>query len=302
MCDFAVFLCCLNNNNIYCLEYSCLIISLLISPSYILGLLSIKWDLVTFLCEIFYSINITVSIFVIFIISIVIYSTKFGKITTNDFNISFLSLSIITIFIFIYLFLSNLYCSIQIFKDYIDFKNNKNNNYVSISSSLEKKKLKIIIKLKSTWICLSISTLLPTILSFINILLWISIYYRISFKIYCSFNKIIRKELREQKKNNKQFIEFKENSNTEKNIDKNKDKNNQNLKNIITVVIEKDRHPGENKILSNGRISTKNNIKYYNKQEDNNNKIKNNGEYCPSDFVSSERNIQKSNNNRPISE
>ena len=267
-----------------------------------LMVLFIKWDLVKFLCEIFYSINITISIFVIFIISLVIYSTKVGKITTDDFNQSFISLSMIAIFIYIYLFLSDSYCSFQIIKDYIDFKNNKNNNYGSISSSLEKKKLKIIIKSKLTWILLSISTLLPTILSFINIFFWISIYYRISFKIYCSFNEIIRKELREQRKNNKQFIEFKENSKTENNIDNNKDKNNQNLKNIINVVIEKDRHPGENKILSNGRISTKNNNKYYNKQEDNNNKIKNNGEYCPSDFVSSERNFQKSNNNHPMSE
>lgn len=299
MCDCATFLCCLNNNNIYCLEYSCLIISLLISPTYIIGLFFIKWDLVKFLCEIFYSINITISIFVIFIISLVIYSTKLGKISINEFNKSFTSLSMIAIIIFIYLFLSNSYCSFQIFKDYFDFKIKYDNKYGSISFS-EKKNLKLFIKLKSTWIFLSISTLLPSILSFVNILFWISIYYRISFKIYCSFNKVIRKELREQKKKNKQFMEFQEN-NSVNSTEKNKDKNNQNQKNnIITVVIEKDRHPGEKKSLSNGRIYTKNNNIYYSKQEDKNNNNKNNGEYCSSDIVSSERNFQKSNNNNPI--
>ena len=299
MCDFAIFLCCLNNNKIYCLEYSCLIISLLIAPSYILGLFFIKWELVEFLCEIFYSINIAISFFVIFLISLVIYSTKSKKIFTNEFNKSFISLSIIAIIIFIYLFLSNLYCSFQIFKVYIDFKNNNNKIYRNISSSSEKKKLKTYIRLKSTWILLSMSTLIPSILTFVNILFWISVYYRISFRIYCSFNKVIRKELREQKRKNKQFIKFQEN-NSVNNIDKNKDKSNQNHKNIITVVIEKDRHPGEKKNLSNGRISTKNNNKYYNKQEDFNDKNKNSG--VQFDIISSERNYQKNNNSHSILE
>ena len=293
MNDCAIFLCCLNNNKIYCLEYTCLIISILIFPLNLLGLLEIKWVLIKFYCEIIYSINITISVFVIFIISLVIYSTNIGKIVTNEYYKSFISISLMSIFIFIYLFITYSLCSFQIFKDYINIHINNiyNNNYYS--SKIEKQKLKDILKLKITWIILCISTLLPIILSFINILIWISIYYRIYFRIYCSFNKEIRKELREQRKKNKQFKKLEEN-NSINDINKNKEKN---IKNFVCVVNEKDKHPIGSGFISNEGAYTKNNSN--NNINNNTNKIHKNyqkKQSNQSNIISSERNFEKSNN------
>ena len=119
MFDFAIFLCCFNNIRIYCLEYTCLITTILIFPFNLLGLIIINWDFIDFLYEIIYSINITILIFCIFIISLTIYSTKTGKITTNDFYKPFTSISLIAISIFVYLFISYGLSAYGIFKDYI---------------------------------------------------------------------------------------------------------------------------------------------------------------------------------------
>ena len=291
MCDCAIFLCCLNLYRIYCLEYACLIISIIIFPLNIFGIFILKWEVIKLFCEIIYSINIPISIFIIFLISLIIYSTKIGKINTSELNKPFTYITIMSISLSIYLFLSYSFCSYQIFKDYLTFVKKNKFQPPSIEIDILKKKL----KLNITWGFLCISTLLPTVLSFINILFWISIYYRISFKIYCSFNKEIRKELREQRRKNRQFNELKEN-NSMNEIDTNKeDKNKKVPKNIISVIIEKDRHPGASGILSNGEIFLKNNI---NINKLNINSIpKNNEEYNQSDNNSSSaRNLGKIDN------
>ena len=291
MCDCAIFLCCLNLFRIYCLEYACLIISIIIFPLNVFGIFMIKWEVIKLFCEIIYSINIPISIFVIFLISLILYSTKIGKINTSELNKPFTYISIMSICLSIYVFLSYSFCSYQIFKDYLTFvKKNNSKNSPSIENEILNTKLKVNI----TWIFLSISTLLPNLLSFINIFLWISIYYRISFKIYCSFNKEIRKELREQRRKNRQFKELKEN-NSMNDIDTNKeDKNKKIPKNIISVIIEKDRHPGASGILSNGELFLKNNI---NINKLNINSIQKNEDYNQSDNNSSSaRNLGKIDN------
>ena len=290
MFDFAIFLCCFNNKRIYCLEYTCLITSILIFPLNLLGLIIINWDFIDFLYEIIYSINITILIFCIFIISLTIYSTKTGKITTNDFYKPFTSISLIAISIFVYLFISYGLSTYGIFKDYIRILKQ---NYDGLSYS-QKKKAKKIIKLKSAWIYISISTIIPTLISIINILLWISIYLRIDYRIYCSFNKEIRKELREQRKKNLEFKELQEN-NSVNDMEKNKDKSKEN--NFASVIIEKSKNP---KSSSNGIIYMKDVRQYINNKESigsknsiYKNKIK---EYNKSDDVSSNRNLEKNAN------
>ena len=278
MCDLAIFLCCLNSFRIYCLEYSCLIFSLLIFPFNLLGIIVINWNLISFYCEILYSINITICIFSIFVISIVLYSTKIGKVVSNDFYKPFSSISLIAIFVFIYLLLTYSLSSYQIFKDYMK----KSVYYKKISNS-QRQKIKHFLELKSTWILLFLSTIFPIIFSIINIFIWVSIYYRISFQIYCSFNKEIRKELRTQKKKNKQFHELNE-ANTVNTNDKKKNK--ESPKNFVSVVIVKDRHPRP-KNYSNGK---------YKMNQNKNLQLYKNGEFVQSDANSSERNFDKSNN------
>ena len=293
MCDCAIFLCCLNFYRIYCLEYVCLIISILIFPLNLLGIFILKWEVIKLFSEIIYSINIPISIFVIFLISLILYSTKIGKINTSELNKPFTYISIISIFLSAYLFLSYSFCSFQIVKDYLTFEKNTYFKASSIENDIIKKKL----KLKSSWIFLCLLALLPTLLSFMNILLWISIYYRISFKIYCSFNKEIRKELREQRRKNRQFKELKEN-NSMNDIDTNKeDKNKKVPKNIISVIIEKDRHPGESGILCNGELFVKNNINI-NKLDINS--IQKNEDYNQSDNNSSSTRNLGNNEIKPL--
>ena len=288
MFDFVIFLCCFNNKRIYCLEYTCLITSILMFPMNLLGLIIINWIFIEFLYEIIYSINITILIFCIFIISLTIYSTKTGKITTNDFYKPFTSISLMTIFIFVYLFISYGFSSYGIFKNYIRILKQ---NYDGLSYSQKKKVIKII-KLKSTWIYISMSTLFPTIISIINILLWISIYLRIDYRIYCSFNKEIRKELREQRKKSMAFKELQENNSINE-MEKNKDKNKEN--NFASVIIEKSKNP---KSSSSGIIYMNDIRQYVNNNKEkisSKNSIYKNKiiEHNKSDNASSKRNLEK---------
>lgn len=298
MCDFdcAIFLCCLNLFKIICLEYTCLIISLFIFLTNMLGIIFVQWNIIKFFTEIIYSINVAICFFNIFIIILIIYSTKIGRITTNEFYKTFLVLSILSIFISIYLFISYSLSSYLILKDYlfvhhiIQSKKYSNSGFIKIKKNFE---------LKITWIIFIFTTILPSILSFITIFLWISLYYRISYRIYCSFNKGIRKELREQRKKNRQYREFQENeSKNESDISKDKEK--QSIKNYdnISVIIEKDRHPAT-KIVSGGSIFTNSNIADKSKIQIQIKEIPNfnkGNEYKDSDIVSSDRNLEKSNN------
>lgn len=298
MCDFdcAIFLCCLNLFKINCLEYTCLIISLFIFLTNMLGIIFVQWNIIKFFTEAIYSTNVAICFFNIFIIILIVYSTKIGRITTNEFYKIFSVLSILSIFISLYLFISYSLSSYLIFEDYLFVHHIiQSKKY----SNPEMIKLKKIFKLKITWIIFIFTTILPSILSFITILLWISLYYRISYRIYCSFNKGIRKELREQRKKNRQYREFQENE-SKNESDISKDKERQSIKNYnnISVVIEKDRHPAT-KIVSGGSIYTninnadKSKIQIKIKEIPNFNK---GNEYKDSDIVSSDRNLEKSNN------
>lgn len=305
MCDCAIFLCCLNNMGILCLEYTCLILSILIFPINLLGILKINWNLIRLYCEIIYSINITIFVFSTFLNGLVIYSTKTRKITSHELHKSFLSITLMIIFIYAYLIITYSLCSFQIIKDYLNINKIDHLFY----SNKEKEKIKEILKLKTTWIKIYLFTFLPIILSIINMLIWISIYYRISFKIYCSFNKEIRKVLREQRKKNKQFQKFDENINSidEDINNKNKDKNQKDINNFVFVVVEKDRQNPYRVTFNN---NSGNRIKNFNNEENNKNmknkninknKIyknmkTNDKELNQSDIISSERKFEKSNN------
>ena len=298
MCDFdcAIFLCCLNLFKINCLEYTCLIISLFIFLTNMLGIIFVQWNIIKFFTEAIYSTNVAICFFNIFIIILIVYSTKIGRITTNEFYKIFSVLSILSIFISLYLFISYSLSSYLIFEDYLFVHRIIQSKKYSNSEMI---KLKKIFKLKITWIIFIFTTILPSILSFITILLWISLYYRISYRIYCSFNKGIRKELREQRKKNRQYREFQENeSKNESDISKDKEKQSIKNYNNISVVIEKDRHPAT-KIVSGGSIYTninnadKSKIQIKIKEIPNFNK---GNEYKDSDIVSSDRNLEKSNN------
>ena len=298
MCDFdcAIFLCCLNLFKINCLEYTCLIISLFIILTNMLGIIFVQWNIIKFFTEIIYSINVAICFFNIFIIILIVYSTKIGRITTSEFYRTFSVFSILSTFISIYLFISYSLSSYLIFKDYLFVHHIIQSKKYSNTEII---KLKKIFKLKITWIIFIFTTILPSILSFITILLWISLYYRISYRIYCSFNKGIRKELREQRKKNIQYREFQENESKNEN-DISKDKEKQSIKNYnnISVIIEKDRHPAT-KIISGGSIYTNSNIADKSKLQIKIKEIPNfnkGSEYKDTDIVSSDRNLEKSNN------
>ena len=291
MDDCAIFLCCFNNQRIYCLEYTCLIISIIISPCNLLGLLIINWNLINFYYEIIYSINISLSIFSIFIILIIIYSTKVGKIISIEYHKSFAFISVIASSISAYLFITYALSTFEIFNSYLKFYYNKNKDYYSPK---ENRKIIKMLNSKLTWGLVSLSSIIPSILSFINILLWMSIYLRISYKILCSFNKEVRNELRKQKKINKEFKEFKDdNVKNENGKEKNKYQ-----KDLVSIVIEKDRHPGISIIISNGQnnISSNNNTTINFKNKDKNQEIqnkKNDEEFNQSDISSSVRDFNK---------
>ena len=299
MDDFAIILCCLNNQRIYCLEYTCLIISIMIFPCNFLGLIVIHWNLVHFYCEIIYSINITLALFSIFIISIIIYSTKVGKLISSELNNSFVFLTIMTLILSIYSFITYGLSSFEIFRGYLTFYQQQR---YELSPSMEDRVIVKKMNSKITWILISLSSLLPSILSSINIFIWISIYLRISNRIYCSYNKEIRNEFRKQKKINKEFKEFQDNKENSDINESQRDKNKY-QKDLISIVIEKDRHPGISRTSNTKNISSSSTNNYQTKtknqlhrmrkktNDDEINKIKK----IDLDNVSSERKLNKNN-------
>ena len=293
MCDCANFLCCFNNQRVYCLEYTCLTITILIFICNLLGLIIIRWNIIVYYCEIIYSINITITVFLIFIISLILYLTKIGKLTSIDFYKIARSISIMAIILYIYLFITYSLSLFQISKDYLKYINKQNNH--GLYKSSQGKIIKEVLNPKLSWIFLSITVYLPTILSFINILDWISIYIRIIYQIECSFNKGIRKHLREQRINKKIQEKNAVNENKENDISQNS-KNN-----FVSIVIEKDRHPHIAKYISSGaNYNNPTNNKY--KVKSQLNKLKKNnkkGEYTQTDIISSERKIENTNNQIP---
>ena len=234
MCDLPTFLCCLNYANIYCLEITCLITTISNFPLNLLGILNIKWHFIPFYCQMIYCINLAIITFSVFMIILVLISTTSKKILLTNYYKIFSQLSLMNVFLFLFLFLSFSLCSVFIFKVNLEIKSNKFD--FRKFNKYEKKRIIQLIKYHNYWIILLLTTIFPILICFLNILLWISIYYRISYRIYCSFNYEIRKELRKQKKNDMQKLE--EETSNEKIKDK------KNIEKVeLSVVFEKDRHP-----------------------------------------------------------
>lgn len=292
--DLAILLCCFNNFKLYSLEYSCLIISILILPSNLIGLIKIWWNYIEFYGQIIYSLNISISIFSIFIICLIIYSTKDGRITSQELYQTLITLSMMSIIIYIYLFISYSFCLYLTFKNYINIQNQvfvkeKYTNY-------EIKKMTNALDIKSTWIYASIATISPCLFALINTMIWISIYYRIYFRIFCSFKGEIRKELWGQKRKNKKYEKFQDvntiNSKDNKKCIQGND--------LVSVIIERDRHPNISCIISNNTKNiNQNSIVNKNIQEIYKHPIKQiikNRTNDHSEPITSSREFEKSNN------
>ena len=240
MYDFPTLLCCLNYANLYCLEITCLIISIFNFPLNLLGILNIKWNFIAFYCQILYSFNLAIITFSVFMIIFILLSTISKRILLNNYYKSFSKISLLNAFLYIFLVLSFSVCALNILNNCYKIKNKKYDfrNF----KKFEKKRILDLIKSKKYWVKLYIATLAPIFFSFLNALIWLSIYYRISFRIYCSFNYEIRNELRKQKKSDMRKLE-EETTNDKIN-------NKKKFENIeASVVFEKNRHPYSKNIV-----------------------------------------------------
>ena len=233
MLDFPTFLCCLNYANIYCLEITSLIITILLFSLIFFGTINIKWRFIEYFCQILYSINLPASVCNAIITIFVILSTTSRKILLNNYYHSFAQISLITTFIFLFSFISLSICAFFILNNYYKIKKGAY-DFQKLNKN-EVKKIKDFVSDKQNWVIIYIINLVPIFFCFLNILLWISIYYRISFRIYCSFNYEIRRELRKlkQKDMNKLEEESTKGNEINKKIEKVE----------ISVVFQKDRHP-----------------------------------------------------------
>ena len=282
MYDFPTLLCCLNYANLYCLEITCLIISIFNFPLNLLGILNIKWNFIAFYCQILYSFNLAIITFSVFMIIFILLSTISKRILLNNYYKSFSKISLLNAFLFIFLVLSFSVCALNILNNYYKIKNKKYDfrNF----KKFEKKRILDLIKSKKYWVKLYIATLAPIFFSFLNALIWLSIYYRISFRIYCSFNYEIRNELRKQKKSDMRKLE-EETTNDKIN-------NKKNFENIeASVVFEKNRHPYSKNIVK--ILDLKKNINF----KLNFNNVDQFKEGFNVESSSSKREFNKSNNN-----
>ena len=282
MYDFPTLLCCLNYANLYCLEISCLIISIFNFPLNLLGILNIKWNFIAFYCQILYSFNLAIITFSVFMIIFILLSTISKRILLNNYYKSFSKISLLNAFLFIFLVLSFSVCALNILNNYYKIKNKKYDfrNF----KKFEKKRILDLIKSKKYWVKLYIATLAPIFFSFLNALIWLSIYYRISFRIYCSFNYEIRNELRKQKKSDMRKLE-EETTNDKIN-------NKKKFENIeASVVFEKNRHPYSKNIVK--ILDLKKNINF----KLNFNNVDQFKEGFNVESTSSKREFNKSNNN-----
>lgn len=282
MYDFPTLLCCLNYANLYCLEITCLIISIFNFPLNLLGILNIKWNFIAFYCQILYSFNLAIITFSVFMIIFILLSTISKRILLNNYYKSFSKISLLNAFLFIFLVLSFSVCALNILNNYYKIKNKKYDfrNF----KKFEKKRILDLIKSKKYWVKLYIATLAPIFFSFLNALIWLSIYYRISFRIYCSFNYEIRNELRKQKKSDMRKLE-EETTNDKIN-------NKKKFENIeASVVFEKNRHPYSKNIVK--ILDLKKNINF----KLNFNNVDQFKEGFNIESTSSKREFNKSNNN-----
>ena len=247
MLDFPTLLCCFNYANIYCLEISCLIISISIFPLNLIGIINIKWLFMQYYAQLLYCINLAIITFTIFMIIFIILSTTSRRIILNNYYKAFSQIALMLACVFIFLIITFSFCGYFILNDYNKIKNNKYD--FDRFNKYERKKINNLVQDKKYWAILYITNITPIFLSFINIFLWISIYYRISFRIYCSFNYEIRKELRKNLK--KEMAKLEEETTNENEKSKN---NNNKAENVeISVVFEKDRHPSFSKNVLNAK-------------------------------------------------
>ena len=247
MLDFPTLLCCFNYANIYCLEISCLIISISIFPLNLIGIINIKWLFMQYYAQLLYCINLAIITFTIFMIIFIILSTTSRRIILNNYYKAFSQIALMLACVFIFLIITFSFCAYFILNDYNKIKNNKYD--FDRFNKYERKKINNLVQDKKYWAILYITNITPIFLSLINIFLWISIYYRISFRIYCSFNYEIRKELRKNFK--KEMAKLEEETTNENEKSKN---NNNKAENVeISVVFEKDRHPSFSKNVLNAK-------------------------------------------------
>ena len=236
MFDFPTILCCLNYANIYCLEITCLMTTTSLFPLTLLGIINIKWTFIEFFIQILYSINLATTTFNIFTIIFITLSTTSKRILLNNYYNAFTQIAVMSAIIFIFLFCSFSLCAFFILRNYYKIK--KGTYDFTKFNKFEIRKVKDFINYNKNWVLIYITNLLPIFFSFLNIFLWISIYYRISFRIYCSFNSGIRKELRKSREKDLAKLEEETANTTDKNKNINKIE-----KVEISVVFEKDRHP-----------------------------------------------------------
>lgn len=247
MFDFPTLLCCFNYANIYCLEISCLIISISIFPLNLIGIINIKWLFMQYYAQLLYCINLAIITFTIFMIIFIILSTTSRRIILNNYYKAFSQIALMLACVFIFLIITFSFCAYFILNDYNKIKKNKYD--FDRFNKYERKKINNLVQDKKYWAILYITNITPIFLSFINIFLWISIYYRISFRIYCSFNYEIRKELRKNFK--KEMAKLEEETTNENEKSKNKNNKAENVE--ISVVFEKDRHPSFSKNVLNAK-------------------------------------------------
>ena len=247
MLDFPTLLCCFNYANIYCLEISCLIISISIFPLNLIGIINIKWLFMQYYAQLLYCINLAIITFTIFMIIFIILSTTSRRIILNNYYKAFSQIALMLACVFIFLIITFSFCAYFILNDYNKIKKNKYD--LDRFNKYERKKINNLVQDKKYWAILYITNITPIFLSLINIFLWISIYYRISFRIYCSFNYEIRKELRKNLK--KEMAKLEEETTNENEKSKNKNNKAENVE--ISVVFEKDRHPSFSKNVLNAK-------------------------------------------------
>ena len=247
MLDFPTLLCCFNYANIYCLEISCLIISISIFPLNLIGIINIKWLFMQYYAQLLYCINLAIITFTIFMIIFIILSTTSRRIILNNYYKAFSQIALMLACVFIFLIITFSFCAYFILNDYNKIKKNKYD--FDRFNKYERKKINDLVQDKKYWAILYITNITPIFLSLINIFLWISIYYRISFRIYCSFNYEIRKELRKNLK--KEMAKLEEETTNENEKSKNKNNKAENVE--ISVVFEKDRHPSFSKNVLNAK-------------------------------------------------
>ena len=245
MVDFALLLCCFNKYKLNCLEMVCLIKSFISFVLSLSGLITIKWPNFSNFFQVLYSVGFVFIFFGFILILVFVYFSKKGKILSEEYRNIFKAFSLMQTFLTFSTSVMFFILVIQLTINYkktifIFIKKQKNSNFQKNLVVENPNILKSLIILYST-------AIVTAVLSFINILIWISIFYRINYRLYCSYTKQIRKMVIQE--NNKLIKEISEKS-TKNSSNSNNNENKEKEQDIISVVIEKSRHPaGSNSVF-----------------------------------------------------